>query len=244
MKFIPLPDCRMAMVDDQDYDYLIRFKWSVTSERGYAYRTDRAGQTIYMHNAVVNQKPGVLVDHKNRNRLDNRRSNLRYATRSQNGANKKKRSGTHSKYIGVTLNGRKHWLARLKINYQLITIGTFIREEDAGMAYDIVAAHYHGEFARRNFPNQHFDYSVLVFCELGECARTIYELAHMPREDYATFAELSGWSLPTINRVLPKMIKLGLILKGKQSYTANRDFDFESLATTKILADKKRYLGE
>ena len=86
--------------------------------------------------------------------MDNRRVNLRAATRAQNVRNRKKytKSGS-SKYKGVSWkkdNGK--WSARIGLNNKSIFLGNFEKELDAAKAYDKAAKKYHGEFACLNFP--------------------------------------------------------------------------------------------
>ena len=94
------------------------------------------------------------VDHINGNGLDNRKANLRLATGTQNGYNRRKtRKRTWSKYKGVTFDKRrKKWEGKIVINGRKQHLGSFTNELDAGRAYDEAAKKYHGEFALLNFP--------------------------------------------------------------------------------------------
>ncbi|MGD0572653.1 MAG: AP2/ERF family transcription factor [Sedimentisphaerales bacterium] len=100
--------------------------------------------------------PGLLVDHFNRNGLDNRRANLRLATRAQNSCNTKKQKGCSSKFKGVCFHknrkGPNPWDAYIDVNNRRINLGCFPTEISAARAYDSAAKKYHGEFARLNFP--------------------------------------------------------------------------------------------
>jgi len=91
-------------------------------------------------------------DHRNGNRLDNRRDNLRPATRSQNNANRCGWSSTGFK--GVKRQGRR-FVARLMANKHPIHIGSFDTAEDAAKAHDRAALEHFGEYARLNFPVPH-----------------------------------------------------------------------------------------
>jgi hypothetical protein len=103
----------------------------------------------------MNAPRGLLVDHRNTNGLDNRRSNLRLATYSQNNCNKAKRKNTSSRYVGVCFNKQlKRWGAYIKPQGKKIFLGYFDNEIDAAHAYDAAARKYHGEFARLNFPEE------------------------------------------------------------------------------------------
>jgi hypothetical protein len=101
----------------------------------------------------MNPPRGFLVDHKNLNTLDNTRTNLRLATRSQNMFNRNKiKSNTSSRFRGVCFDKRrKKWCAYITVEGKRIWLGTFDNEIDAAMAYDAAAKKYHGEFARLNF---------------------------------------------------------------------------------------------
>src|SRR5437868_1305500 len=102
MAEIALTQGFMALVDDADAAWLGQWRWRYKQHspryQGYAVRTTRlAGSprqvTIYMHRVVFGGDSSE-VDHVNRNKLDNRRSNLRAATRAQNAANRACPSGS------------------------------------------------------------------------------------------------------------------------------------------------------
>lgn len=97
MKEIQLNHGKVAFVDDEDYERLCGYKYSF-SNHGYARRyckerskNVRTSTCILMHHEIIGIPPvGLMVDHINRDRLDNRKSNLRFVTRKQNNANRKK----------------------------------------------------------------------------------------------------------------------------------------------------------
>ena len=156
---IPLPGGENAIVDLEDYERISRFKWNINKSRhtSYAVRTTRAsegkrGNHIIMHREIL--LTDEAVDHINRNGLDNRRANLRPATRSQNSRNASKRSDNTSGFKGVGIyKPYGNWRARITVETgKRITVGYFKTPLEAAIAYDEAAIKYHGEFASLNFP--------------------------------------------------------------------------------------------
>ena len=93
---------------------------------------------------------GTLVDHINRNTLDNRRENLRACTRNESNQNRKG-GGKASPYKGVHRSSVNRWGAVIRANGRNTWLGTFVNEEDAARAYDRAALEAYGEFAYLNF---------------------------------------------------------------------------------------------
>lgn len=95
-------------------------------------------------------EPPDFIDHINGDKKDNRISNLRLATKSQNEINKPKKAGTSSKYKGVTWHkARGKWLAHLNVNGKYKYLGYYSIEIDAKYAYDKAAEEFHGEYRFR-----------------------------------------------------------------------------------------------
>jgi hypothetical protein len=94
----------------------------------------------------------IQVDHINRNRIDNQRSNLRYATRTQNQANKNKQKNNCSGYKGVSLHQTK-WEARIKYGDKKLYLGRYLHPITAALIYDCASRLLYGDFAGVNFPN-------------------------------------------------------------------------------------------
>jgi hypothetical protein len=148
-----------TIVDLSDYYLLNNFRWSAKRDRRNIYAVRflneplKQATIVSLHRIILNSPPNFLVDHKNGHTLDNRRENLRLATRSQNVHNKcKTQSETSSKFIGVSLEKRRgRWDVRIRHEGKQIWIGAFDNEIDAAKAYDEAAKKYHGEFARLNF---------------------------------------------------------------------------------------------
>ena len=156
---IYLGEDEWTILDPQDYYRYGNFKWCVNGNGTnlYAVRHVKIGpkktKIVSLHREIINAPAGLFVDHKNCDSLDNTRSNLRLATRSQNQCNKgKTRSNTSSRFIGVSFNKhRKKWLAYIGYEGKKIWLKAFDNEIDAAKEYDAAAQKYHGEFARLNF---------------------------------------------------------------------------------------------
>lgn len=145
-----------TVFDDEDWPILKDYEWYV-QERGknvYVRARDIFGDTVYMHRLVLGIHGELEVDHKNGDTLDNRRSNLRIATVSQNRMNRKKFEGYYSSpYKGVSFK-RGKWRAQITLDKKVIHIGTFETELEAAKAYNDKALELHGEFAKLNdLPN-------------------------------------------------------------------------------------------
>ena len=149
---VPLTRGLVALVDDDDYEFLAQWNWYATAQR-YArrgYRVRGEIVCVYIHSVLLHVPKGCKVDHINRNTLDNRRSNLRIATHQENGRNRGKHKLTSSQYKGVTWDKRiKKWKAIIKYGRN-ITLGHFANEIDAARAYNTAAREYFGEFAAIN----------------------------------------------------------------------------------------------
>jgi hypothetical protein len=144
-----------AVVDDDDYESLNSFKWHAhrASSRIYARRnTSVLGKQIHVHMSrqILDATAGTIVDHINRDTLDNRRLNLRFVTKSQSDWNRKHPVGICG-FTGVR-RYRCKYQARIRTGERLIDIGIFQTAIEAALAYDKVALIERGEFAVLNFP--------------------------------------------------------------------------------------------
>jgi len=162
IRLIALTQGQVTIVDAADYEWLNQWnwhaRWNKYTKSYYAQRTvGKTAQTcrpLGLHVVLTGGKhPTLIPDHINRNTLDNRRINLRLATRTQNAINRKLKSSNKSGYRGVHWNKEmKKWESSISVNGVGIRIGFFANKEDAARAYDTAAILHFGEFAIPNFP--------------------------------------------------------------------------------------------
>jgi hypothetical protein len=159
---IPLTHGMVALIDDEDYGEVSRYRWHAVQKRGgrtwYAMtnlrRADGKRTTIEMHALILGKDPeGRQVDHRDGNGLNNRRENLRYATMSEQRRNAPARRNNKTGFKGVTLHYQATglYVAQIGTKARRLTIGYFSSAEQAARAYDDKAREWFGEFARTNF---------------------------------------------------------------------------------------------
>lgn len=157
MMQIPLTRGMFALVDDEDYDELIQHPWFVFPAKWtfYAVREKTEGgrrKKIFMHRAILKAPLGQDVDHRDGDGLNNQRMNLRFATNSQNQANRIRLKQNISGRRGVSWNRqRKRWQALICKDRKCMFLGDFAEIDEAARAYDAAARKLFGEFARPNF---------------------------------------------------------------------------------------------
>jgi hypothetical protein len=144
------------IVDDEDRKLLVKYTWSIHPKLGYPMAYIGGGRknctVVTMHKFLMGDPPaGHSWDHKNGNKLDNRRCNLRPATPSQQGMNKKvQRNKIHSQYVGVTWFRRdSKWKAQIMLHGKNYHLGYFHDEYEAHLAYIKKRDEFFGEFARK-----------------------------------------------------------------------------------------------
>lgn len=160
-KEIKLTQGFVALVDDEDFDYLNQWKWCVV--KGFSsmyasrskYNKKRNCTKVLMHRVIMDVKgKDVIIDHKDHDGLNNQKSNLRIATASQNCSNRKSHKNSSSKYLGVNWHKpNKKWRAKISKEGIGQHIGYFDSEEIAALAYNKKAIEIHGEFANLNVIN-------------------------------------------------------------------------------------------
>lgn len=151
-KLIPLTQGKFAIVDADDYEFLMQWRWFAENSKKNRYyaRANIKAKKIRLHRLILNDPQGFQIDHINGDTLDNRRCNLRIATHSQNNQNRRKTKG-RSKYKGVYFyKPYSNWRAQIQIDGVMKFIGYYPCEESAAKAYNEAALKYFGEFARLN----------------------------------------------------------------------------------------------
>lgn len=153
MPEIPLTKGKVAIVDEIDFEYLSQWKWKCTSH-GYAARAVRKGEgergrQVYMHRVVARPLEDQEVDHRNCNKLDNRRSNLRICSESENKRNRTAHRNNKLGLKGVSLHSSKTcYMARIMKDRKLVHLGYFKTPEEAHKAYTEASKTLHGDFSR------------------------------------------------------------------------------------------------
>jgi AP2 domain len=145
----------ITLVSPQDAHFLEERAW-----RAYQLKSRRAvyaiatQKSIKLHRLILRlNDPTLLGDHENKNGLDNRRPNLRPASRSQNARNVQSHRDSTSRFLGVSWNSKKNsWMAQIYVKGKTKYLGLFKIEEEAARAYDLAASQHAEQFANLNFP--------------------------------------------------------------------------------------------
>lgn len=158
MKKIPLTRGKFALVDDEDYNYLMQWKW-ICSAVGYAVRSEysrdehgkRVQKAIWMHRVILKIQDNLLTDHIDCDKLNNQKANLRSCTHGENMMNFKIKKNNTSGFKGVHWAKREQkWVSRIGVNGKKKLLGYFSCKIQAAKAYNDAAKHHFGEFAKLN----------------------------------------------------------------------------------------------
>ena len=149
MPLIQLTKGKFAIVDYEDYKALYRYKWCLNNY-GYAVRNDKKRSTVYMHREIMKPIAGQQVDHVNLDKLDNRRSNLRFATDYQNRVNRSVRCDSKLKIKGVRFMPRQKTFGVYQARIKQKHLGYFQTKRQAAEAYNKAAKMLFGEFSYLN----------------------------------------------------------------------------------------------
>lgn len=156
--WIPLTQGKVTVIDFEDFEKVRHYSWTADIGWGntwYAHgRAPGSRKVVLLHRVLMDALPGEMIDHEDRDGLNNRRYNLRSATRAQNAQNKIKRNGA-SRFKGVCFEkSSDKWRVRITVEDHRKSLGRYTSEMDAAKAYDAAANKYFGEFARLNFPKE------------------------------------------------------------------------------------------
>jgi len=139
IKIIPLSQGKFALVDDEDFEELSKHKWYACKNRNtyYARRGTRINgkvKLIRMHQQLLGQKSGLVIDHHDGDGLNNQRHNIKHVTQRENLQNRHR--NTSSKYPGVCWNKQmEKWHASIHINGKRKYLGLYPNEYEAYLAY-------------------------------------------------------------------------------------------------------------
>lgn len=148
MREIPLGRGYIARVDDEDYVWLSKYSWRYHG--GYAERSYKH-KKIRMHREIMRCPRGKQLDHINMDTVDNRKSNLRFCTKSENGRNRPKPKHNTSGFKGVHwYKALKKWQVYTMLDRKKIHIGYFDKLKQAVIAHNEAIKKYHGKFAHPN----------------------------------------------------------------------------------------------
>ncbi len=157
MKRISLTQGKEALVDDIDYEYLMQWKWCVTKQGKHFYAVSgySAGGTRKIMHRMIASRIGFpsnsMVDHINRNGLDNQHENLRPSTKVENGRNRGPIKNSKSGFKGVSWRvDRNRWRANIRINGKQTHLGYFTDKIEAAKAYNEAAKKHFKNFAWLN----------------------------------------------------------------------------------------------
>lgn len=180
-----------VLMDTEYVNMVSQYQWSIGS---HGYATSGAGKKqMLLHRLICSAPENKTVDHINRNRLDNRKCNLRLCTTAQNSYNKAVSANTKSGFKGVCyLHGK--WQAQIMYNSKSIYLGRYDDIFQAANAYDSAAFILMGDFAWRNFPEMPVQYDIL------EKVKGFRHFSRATQEERLQIAEMKkeGQSIHTI----------------------------------------------
>lgn len=208
--YIALTRGQVAMIDAKNAD-LAQFNWQANKAINgmfYAYRSVHAGgkqRQVGLHRVVLERKLGrPLVrgeqpDHENRITLDNRESNIRLASVSNNAQNRSQPVGPSGYRVVKPSKESSRWMASIKPAHgRAISLGTFDSSLEAAVAYDMAAMDLHGEFALTNYPRVAYPENPLIVVQRSQWQRAVELLKESPSPDVASARDFRAWEREVI----------------------------------------------
>lgn len=135
------------IIDTEDLDKVKDYCWHISSKKYViANMKDKSNKTIWLHRLIMDARENEIVDHVDWDKSDNRKSNLRVATKSQNNINIKRKSNNRSGYTGVKMAKSGKYIAQITANKHRIHLGTFDTLQEAVEARRVAEIQCHKEF--------------------------------------------------------------------------------------------------
>jgi len=152
MKEIFLSQNKVAIIDDEDFDAVSKYKWcAVCIKKIWYARAQIENHLVYLHRFLMQPSIKMEVDHKDGNGLNCIRENMRVCRPLDNNRNRRIQKGNTSGYKGVWWYPRlKKWESGISVENKSIHLGVFIQRDDAALAYNEAAKLYYGDFAKLN----------------------------------------------------------------------------------------------
>ena len=152
-----LTENAIALVSKNNLELVLQFVWYLGGDgypitHGTDDKTIVYGRGMKMHQLIMGKtEKGMVIDHINRNKLDNRITNLRICTAKENSYNTKKKASTTNKYKGIKQQPNGLWSAVVTKNGKKHIIDDILTEKEAAIIYDTMAEELFGHYAGKNF---------------------------------------------------------------------------------------------
>lgn len=146
----------IVLYDDEDHGKILKHTWGISKYGNNFYAKTMIGEKnkqkiLYLHRFILNAKYGDIIDHKDNNTLNNKKSNIRFCSHQNNMMNRKPEKNSSSKFKGIYYNKNSNlWHSQIYKNFKKIHLGYFENEIDAALAYNGAAKYLFGKYAYLN----------------------------------------------------------------------------------------------